>query len=275
MLPTPSLWENHAKNWTKLGSPLRPVEEDLQFLKTFLLPKLESVSSAQRRVLILGVTPEIALLPWSEETEVIALDRCQVMIDQIWPANAIAHGRAIQGDWERIPLEENSCDVVVGDGCFTLLPYPEGYEAVLQSIARVLKPQGLLSIRFFLPPTPSESVETVFEDLWAGRIGNFHAFKLRLAMSLHESLARGVVLAEIWEKWHKVVPEPLKLAEQLNWSTTTIATIDAYRNQQIRYVFPTLEELREIFSRHVSEIACHVPEYELGDRCQTIVFHNT
>ena len=49
-------------------------------------------------------------------------------------------------------------------------------------------------------------------------------------------------------------------------------TVRAYRGVDTRYTFPTRMEAREALLNAFSEIDCHVPHYEMGDRCPTIVF---
>ena len=66
------------------------------------------------------------------------------------------------------------------------------------------------------------------------------------------------------------VPEPEVLAERLNWPIETIHTIDVYRERDVCYTFPRLEELRRALSDHFSEVACVYPDYQMGDRCPTV-----
>jgi hypothetical protein len=54
-------------------------------------------------------------------------------------------------------------------------------------------------IVFFLRPEKGEKTDSVFDELRAGRIGNFHIFKWRLAMSMHGAIEDGVRLGDIWD----------------------------------------------------------------------------
>jgi hypothetical protein len=71
--------------------------------------------------------------------------------------------------------------------------------ATLECQHRVLRPGGLFSHRFFLRPERGEKTDSVFDELRAGRIGNFHIFKWRLAMSMHGAIEDGVRLGDIWD----------------------------------------------------------------------------
>ena len=144
--------------------------------------------------------------------------------------------------------------------------------ATLECQHRVLRPGGLFSHRFFLRPEKGEKTDSVFDELRAGRIGNFHIFKWRLAMSMHGAIEDGVRLGDIWDCWHAAVPNPAALSESLNWPLETITTIDAYRDIDTRFTFFTLEEARRACSPCFKEVRRHVPKYELGERCQTLLF---
>ena len=111
-------WQKPAKWWDFLGSPLRPSSEDLDCLKLEILSRLKSVASEIKQVVLLGVTPEIATLPWTEDTNILAIDNSPEMISTVWPSNKVTRGKAICGDWREIPLPDNSCDLVLGRRLF-------------------------------------------------------------------------------------------------------------------------------------------------------------
>ena len=266
-------WSQHARQWQAIGPPLRPDVEDIHLLETRVTPPLKTLPHRPVRVLLLGVTPEIVSLDWPDGVQLIALDCCPDMVTHVWPMGAAPKGAyPICGDWRQIPLPDGACDLVIGDGCFTLLDYPQGYHQVLQAIRRVLKPQGYLAMRFFLRPAIPEPLATIFTDLWAGRIGNFHIFKWRLAMALHGPLTTGVRLTDIWQVWRQAGVTPDHLAQHLDWPVQAIATINAYRGITNHYTFPTLAEVDQTFSQSFEQMTCHFPAYELGDRCPTLLF---
>lgn len=265
-------WNQHARQWNVIGSPLRPCVEDIDLLGTLLAPRAGCAPVHARQVLLFGVTPEIAAMPWSDGTRLLALDRSVDMIAHVWRADGVFPGHAVCGDWSQIPLADGSCDLVAGDGCFTLLNYPDGYQDVLRAVRRVLKPEGLFAMRFFLRPAEPERVETVVADLWAKRIGNFHIFKWRLAMAMHGALESGICLGEVWNRWREAVPDPDELIHQLGWSPASVASINCYQDIVTCYTFPTLNEVREIFGAYFTEIDCRYPNYELGERCPTLLW---
>lgn len=222
---------------------------------------------------MLGATPELAGLPWPHGSTVVAVDRSPAMIQRIWPGYPESGQGGICGDWSRLPLPAHSCDLVLGDAPFTQLVYPAGYRKVARAVRDVLTLDGIATIRFFVKPEIAESPAQVLADLWAGRIGNFHAFKIRLSMAVQRNVREGIALETIWSYWADAV-NPRELADCLGWSPSVIATMDNYRGLAVRYTFPTLAELREVLQNDLRESICHIPDYELGERCPMITFHS-
>ena len=79
-------WAALAASWGRLASPLRPCPEDLQRLKAAWVTTLpEGIPGRCVDVLMLGVTPELALFPWAEKTRLHAIDSSGEMIRSVWP----------------------------------------------------------------------------------------------------------------------------------------------------------------------------------------------
>jgi hypothetical protein len=265
------IWKKHALQWSKVGPPLRPAPQDIAIMERCITKHFGCNKCLTPRAILLGVTPEIATMRWPSGTRLIALDRNWAMIENVWPGKRVTGLAATCGDWTAMPIMQNSCDVVVGDGCCTTLSYPEGYNRVSLEVSTILKRCGVLVMRFYVSPPNRETTASVFEDLWAGRIGSFHVFKWRLAMAVHRTADSGVRLRDVWDAWHADVPDPVDLALKLNWSLETISTIDPHRDMDVRYTFPTLEELQNVLRSHFSEEGCFFPDYELGERCPIMV----
>jgi SAM-dependent methyltransferase len=267
-------WNQHAHQWNFVGHPLRPNQTDTNIFQQLVLP--ENITTERFEVLLLGVTPEITSIKWPVQTHLLAVDQNEDMIKSVWEKyNFPPNFEAKLGDWQDMPINSETCDLAIGDGCFTLINYPDGYHAVLRSIHRILKPQRKLAMRFFSRPEKPESLETVFEDLWSNKIGNFHVFKWRLAMALHGDLLAGVTLENIWSTWDRHVPNPDELTQRLGWAAAEVATINVYKNIPTVYTFPTLTEIREIFGQYFQETSCCFPDYEIGQRCPIMIFERT
>lgn len=268
----PDYFSAHARAWDRLGPPLRPAAEDVRIAERCVASTPRRSQHAGLRALILGVTPELACMRWPAGTTLLAVDRSQDMIDAVWPGERLrCPGRALCGDWSELPLESGAADAVLGDGSFTLLGWPDPQRVVCREIRRVLAAEGRLLLRVFVCPEARESLEGVFEALHAGGIGSFHAFKWRLAMSLQAGPEEGVLVRDVWHAWQDRAIDRDALARRLGWSRDAIDSIDAYREAGSRLCFPTLQQMRALLAEEFRELACHVPAYELGARCPTLL----
>lgn len=81
--PQRSHWIEHAATWDHFGPPLRPHPLDMARVQALC----DSHGGHNQRVLLLGVTPEYALLPWPTGTAFTAIDKCRDMIAKVWPAS--------------------------------------------------------------------------------------------------------------------------------------------------------------------------------------------
>jgi SAM-dependent methyltransferase len=265
-------WSRLARLWSLLGPPLRPSPEDVAIAESVARAWRETHATAPLHAVILGVTPELATLRWPGNTVLLAIDESAAMIDGIWPREGTPPGSAARpGDWRRLDLPDASVDLVLGDGCFTVLAYPDDHAAVIRELHRVLRPGGRLVVRAFALPETREELADVGEALWAGRIGSMNALKWRLGMAFQPPARRAVAVVDMLEAFHGVCPDPSRLVAQLGWAPDVVATVESYRNSTASYSFCTLAELRALLAPHFTELSCHVPGYELGDRCPTLV----
>ena len=267
----PDHWQKHAAQWRHLGPPLRPCPQDVAIFET-IGAQTVAANPPRPQALLLGVTPELAMMRWPTGTRLLAIDRSAGMISLVWPRHHQPDALAILGNWRSPPLAADSLDLIVGDGCFTILAYPGDYHEVAMALRHILADSGTLSLRFFVRPDQPEPLSQVLADLLAGRIGSLHACKWRLAMALHGQDGQvGVRLHEVWQAWQEAefTPNP---GSGAGWSPEAVATIDNYRAIDTRYSFPTLAEIRQVFGEYFREEACHYGNYELAERCPIMVF---
>jgi hypothetical protein len=267
MSACPDHWNQHARQWSLIGPPLRPAAEDIRLLEIAVHGWQSRTAVAAPRALLCGVTPEIACMRWPAGTRLVAVDHSRPMIGGVWPAAA---GVAVCGDWLALPLPDATQHLLIGDGCYSLLIGRARYAAFAAELRRVAADDALLAMRYFLRPERAEPVAVVVDDLWQRRIGNFHVFKWRLAMALHGTLEEGVRLGDIWDAWRQAVPDPAQLAAHLGWRPEVVNTIHNYRGVDTRYSFPTLAEARAN-AGGFEIVATHTPDYELGGRCPTLI----
>ena len=196
--------------------------------------------------LILGVTPELYRLNWPAGTVVHAVDRAQEMIGAIWVGPP---GDAVHGEWLHLPFGDAAFDCVACDGGLHLLGYPDDQKALARSVA-------------------------VMQDLSTGRIASFHAFKLRLAMSLQQSPIHGVVLDGVYRYLLNAVGSLDQLVRMTGWPQAEVMTVSSYRDSPNVYHFLTEERSIEALCAESSIVLEDRREshYPLGDRCPVLSF---
>jgi len=223
----------------------------------------------------LGVTPEITNMQWPHRTRMVAVDRSIAMIRHHWRQTQDDERQVVCSNWCALPLQTASVDFALGDGSLNVLEGTCSLQAFANELHRVLRPDGTVILRVFTRPDFAEELGSVFADLTRGTIGSFHAFKWRLAMSLHGSLDAGVCLADIWNCWRSHVADPDSLLRDLGWDTRLQKTIDVYRDVRTRYTFPTRDESTGIFEGLFRETSRIVLDYELGDRCPIVTLQRS
>jgi len=259
-------WNRYARQWAKVGPPLRPSAEDLAWLRDRIaraLPRTGRVPTA----LLLGVTPEVAAVDWRPEINLIAVDQAPGMIATVWPGDTPRRW-AICADWLALPIAAATIDAAIGDGCFNVLAYPEGYLRLAAALADALRPGGLLAVRNFCRPERQEDPAAVFDDLEQRIIGSFHAFKWRLVMAVQgQETSRGAPLAEVWRAFAERVRDPAALAARLGWSPHEVSGLEGYRDSKGSYSFPTVDEVTAVLSERFELIERWHGGYELAARC--------
>lgn len=264
------VWKNQASQWQRVGPPLRPSRPDHTLLEN-VIQKWHSKNGSPR-VLVLGVTPEMARLNWPAGTDLLAVDHSQRMIDEVWPGYPSPGEGVLCANWLDLALKKHSRNIVVSDGPFGVLRYPFEYQKLLQSLRDILQPEGFFAFRIFTSPEIKEEPKDIFDAVLSGNIGNFHVFKLRLLMAMQPDSSSGVRIGDVWDEWVENGPQAEALSKQCGWPIEQIQTIEAYKGQKDIYCFPTLKEILEILDTGGFKIvSCTHPTYELGERCPTLV----
>ena len=232
----------------------------------------QAVNRKQKtRVFICGVTPEIVTMEWPFPIELTGMDQAESMVRLVWPGDIPGTRRGLVGNWLESGIAPGSQDIVIGDGGFVFFGYPNAQRALLAEMRRVLSPSGLFVYRHYAQFEKQESFDEVLSAARSGSIGNFHAFKWRLAMALQSDSPSGVRHHDIWTAWTKAGIDPARLP-QPGWSERAVSTVELYRDKQARlYFFPTLREFRALLEGEFTNVEVRFPSsYELGERCPII-----
>lgn len=251
-------WPLHARNWARVGPPLRPCAEDVGLVAARITRRVDA--------LVLGVTQELVAMPLPAGSSLTCVDRDPAMIDALFTPRADC--RAVVGDWLALPLVDAAMDLAIGDGAASVLAYRTDYTVFAAELSRVVRRGGEVVLRLFAITRP-ETLDDVRAAL--PRIGSFHALKWRIAMAI-QSPGRSVAVAAIRDAFDLLVPDRAALAARTGWPREVIDHIDVYRGSPAHYSFPTVDEVSAAFAPHLVEISRHTPGYELGERCPTVVW---
>ncbi len=197
------------------------------------------------------------------------------MINAVWPG---PRSTALCGDWQAIPLACNSRDISFCDGGISTLEYPHKTRRMIESLERVLAPDGICAFRLYTPPAKRESPDTVLADLVGGRIANLNLLKLRLGMAMQEDACGGVQLQDIWNAIKAAAPDFEALCSQIGWQLEHLMVINTYRDSRVRYYFPTTEQVLELFKERCRAFkleGIHHSTYPLGEQCPIVAFRRT
>lgn len=264
-----SVWSSHARQWHRVGPPLRPSEADAE-----LMAKWAASANPAGACLVLGVTPEIFAQAWLADRQLWAVDHSESMARALWrkdrPAVTARRHVCVVARWQQSPLTDGGTTLAIGDGSLNALPSLQELQHVLAELHRVLAPSGWLVIRAFVRPSEAESLKQVVQHARQGRIGSFDAFKWRLAMSLVEGDDASVAVAQVARCFDQLFPDRAALAAATGWPIASIHSIDAYQGSATRYVFPTRGQFERALDPHFRLMAIECPSYELGERCPTI-----
>jgi hypothetical protein len=262
--PGKQSWVGLAAHWRAVATPLRPSDSDAAYVQQIITNL--GTSLADMRVLLLGVTPELAGLNYPPHARLLAVDFSAEMLAALWVPVRGGSSIAIRGRWETLPIAPGSIDLVLADASFCALPDVQSMRHVLATVAEAMRPRAWLCGRSFVAPAKPERLADIVSEMRAGRVGSVHAAKWRIAMALQGGSERGVALADVWGVFQGA-GELCALGVLNRWSEASIRTLDVYRGVSSRLCFPTLELTRRLFGTHFDEIDCRVPHYELGERC--------
>ena len=270
MTPQPSHWNRHAQHWRFVKAPLRPCPEDMALFEKVLTEHFPSRATLD--ALMLGVTPELAANHWHPALNLIAVDNTLAMIHSVWPKGD-THRAVVCGNWLKLPLRDDRMDLAMIDGGLPAISFPEAHQKLAKELHRVLKADGAFMARIFARPDITESVDDVLMAVHARLIRNFHVFKFRIAMALQgQDPEKGVRLEDVWRKVNEHFDDRTRLAELTGWPIDEIATIDAYRDSQASYHFPSVAEMIAVLAPAFECVGQKSGTYPLAERCPILLF---
>ena len=253
-------WHDHAAQWSRITSPLRPHPQDVEIFKSVL-------KDIDGTCLLFGVTPELSEI----HIPLVAVDSNIGMIGHLWRDNPTRS--AFQANWLSLPFPHKHFGGALGDGCVNMLHYPSQYLTWFGQLERVLRNKALVTLRIFARPENCLSVNAVCEQV--GQIKqNFHAFKWRFAMALVAAQVPkepNIAVMEILAQFNKHFPDREALSNRSGWDIADINTINVYADSPAVYSFPTLHEFMTTIPPAFIKTNVKVAEYDLAECCPFVV----
>jgi SAM-dependent methyltransferase len=253
-----SHWADFHRRWAQLTPPLRPNKDIAEGIR-------QAIAGHAERVLLLGVTPELADLG----AEVVGVDHSEMMIANIWPGNT-ERRRVVKADWLALPFPKGHFSAAMGDGSLNALTYPDGHRGLYAQLAMVVRRGGRFAFRLYKTPDRCEPLAAVSAAALAGEIASFHAFKWRLAMAVVAASADpNIRVTAIRDAFNREFPDRARLAAASSWK---LSDIDVYEGSSEIYSFPTFDQLRAVIpgSFEAPRLVA-VGRYELAERCPLVV----
>lgn len=222
--------------------------------------------------MLLGVTPALAAMRWPDAVRLVATDWSTEMLARVWPKVGMPPGTAtLCADWRQLPLPDSFYDLAVSDGCYTALASLADYRLLNGELHRVLKPGGSVLLRCCCRPTSRMAVDTLFEQLFGGRIASLDLFRFLLAMALYEDSRTEITRRAVWQVWVHHVPDARAIQSRMGWSDDDLANMERIANMTHTFCFPTLDELVELAKPQFDLISHDIPGYEWGELFPRIV----
>jgi hypothetical protein len=219
------------------------------------------------RVLLLGVTPELAELGGST----CAVDHNAGAVANVWPGDT-ATRTVVRAEWQRLPCAAGTFSAAIGDGSLNCLAWPCDYTRVFYELARLVRPGGRIVLRLYVRPTHCESLDQVREAVIAGEVGSVHALKWRIAMAICGDHAWANL--DVWrisDEFNRLFPRRRVLTHLTGWSEAALAQMDVYEGLPDVYSFPSVAEVSAVVPRGFRTRWCSSGSYELAERCPLLV----
>jgi len=256
-----SHWQRYHARWSQIRPPLRPDRDVVDCI-------VKLAGGRDRKVLLLGVTPELA----EAFDTVEAVDKSPAMIATLWPGDCAAKTVSL-GDWFDISGPAGRFDAVIGDGSLNMPHYPRESRILLDKLADQLVPGGVFACRVYeRPPQPISADDLAATASRPAGIG-FHGFKWQLFMHLAESVGANIPVALVREHFNELFPDRQALAARTGWPAADIDTIDVYRGSASVYAFPNRTEFMAVLPEGIDDarfIACG--SYDMAACCPILSF---
>jgi hypothetical protein len=267
------VWRSIARCYAVFGSPFVPCQEDIRIVQEAVVAQATRKRRGGFSALILGVTPAIAAMNWPADTTITAVDMSQAVIDALWPGDIAGVRQALCASWLAIPGRQSCYNAAVGDGALNVVRFAD-LPKLIRSVRNALVDSGTFTVRSYIRPHESESVEAVFDALVGPSGLNVDSFKMRFYLAMQRSTEEGVAVREAFRLLERYGIDHNVMRGRLGWNSAAIEPFLRWPTSDSVYTFPTLEELRAALNECFEEVSITYPGYELGHSCPTLVLRS-
>ena len=262
------MWNSRIDLYKSMTPPLRPDVSEVELLKDTITQLRASRCGQPLHVLLLGLTQEYLLMDWPEDVDLKVIDRSELMISHFWPGDIAGKRQLVRADWLSMPFADSTFDLIIGDGVFNLMSYPDGFGRFAHVLTQKLRTGGMLWVRVFTQSSPPEKPEALICEYGRSDSIHYFEFRYRLACSLQEVLPGGFDgTKETLDRY--MVDQGISLSELYRKSSFTPPEIPPQVNvpKDLNPVFyPTREQFSDLLADHFSTISISHGTHTLARR---------
>jgi len=147
-------WKNLAqkRELDRRNSPAAPSIEEVEVFRKFLHEVDKNISVKPKKVLVLGITPEMREIAWGNGYEVVSVDIDKNMIKSMKDFVKIKGRETIINDnWLNLEKYYSYCtfDLILADASLNNLSFKD-YQKILKIMNELLKDDGYFIVRHFI-----------------------------------------------------------------------------------------------------------------------------
>lgn len=253
-------WELLPNEWRFLPPPVRPSSEDL----FFYTQAIKNWNSGERKVLILGSTPElrdiIAVCGYTQNKVYVADLSYRHLIEDATLGKHIDTEQEIwvKENWLTLPFPAGYFDIVLGDLVLQQIR-PAQERIFLESMQRLLKKKGIFLTRahFLDEECRDGNVQSVVDEVKKMPISDnekFYATKLRLLWLSSNADNRTFNRPKVYQDYKKFIDGSLYVPRYLKRIEENLRY---FRNSNRDWSPPSKNELHSMFSEYFTAQTQH------------------
>jgi len=252
-----------SRNYTEICEPLNLLAGGQRWFGEVYdqhLPKNPSVA------LVLGATPWLGALCAERHAKVVLSDQSAAMLQHSQSKLAGKPGRYEFScrDWLSLDTLSERVSTVCADNSFAFLPYPDKWKSLLDTLAALMEPGGLLLSRFFARPNDyrPESPREIAADARSQTELRFTEIRARVMFSYLDPLTNAMSTEDAVRDFER---DEAMWREVLDgYPENDLVNIKKYKGTGIRLYAPPVEDIVRALSPHFDVAAVEYGPYGMS-----------